>query len=827
MQAAGTDDLDLLRLYRDNGDQQAFATMVDRHLPLVFGTAYRELCHEQDAQDICQKVFTKLATKGRHERIRHISSWLFIVTRQEVVSMKRSEGRRRERETKAAELAAMNAPAAEAAGLPSEPHPDVQMAFAQLSEVDQKALFLRFHDELDFREIGTALGVSQRAAQKRLYRAMDKLKTLLARRGVKSSTAVAVGTLFSTACAPAPPTDLSSVIAKTALVEAAAVPLPLMLPSWLTPSIACLGLGAGALLATATFFFTTLAPSDGQGGQATNEIKGEGLAATGISTERVEAREPSGDRIAVDDIEAIYQLPDVERAAALVRLEGHLKQESDVDYFTDLMSRWTRLDAPRCADALFLLVEVNADNGDGERDALLVGQLAIPLDSWTAAAPNAVADWISAKERSRAESVAFPAVVGALGLREPTKAFELLAARGGTDALAYEVLAEAVTADGIEKACAFLVSLPDVEKETAASVVIEGAELADASADPKTRLIAAALPRLYENDAESIADWLTQLPSDDEAPFFAGAFAKRLAEDAPRLAAKWAVGLPATSRMTALPEILETWARAEPASALKWAVASTDAPFEIAERAFDRWTEGDPAAAAQWLEPFATNADAAPWFGTAVDSLDPVKALAWVEGLPTGGAKERALQHTFFALGRTDPATGQAAIRNVAPAVRQSAAMALAEGMFAGSGRRAVSAWESTNADTGHADIAAATRAAQVGILAAIDPEVVADQVLEMESGPEKDLALGALINCTYRRSSEHTQHAQRWARQIRDASSRQEWLSRIKDAEATKPWEQTAILPERLAGSFDAQSFADFHQRLELLSSLPPRTQR
>ena len=65
-----------------------------------------------------------------------------------------------------------------------------------LRNEDREALLLRFFKDRDFRAIGAALGISDDAAQKRVNRALERLRARLASRGV-TSTAGALAVLLA------------------------------------------------------------------------------------------------------------------------------------------------------------------------------------------------------------------------------------------------------------------------------------------------------------------------------------------------------------------------------------------------------------------------------------------------------------------------------------------------------------------------------------------------------------------------------------------------------------------------------------------------------
>jgi hypothetical protein len=88
----------------------------------------------------------------------------------------------------------------------SEVAPELDDAINSLQQEDRDAIVLRFFERQDFRAIGEAIGGSENAAQKRVTRALEKLRHLLAERGVALSAAALMTALSSEAIATAPTT---------------------------------------------------------------------------------------------------------------------------------------------------------------------------------------------------------------------------------------------------------------------------------------------------------------------------------------------------------------------------------------------------------------------------------------------------------------------------------------------------------------------------------------------------------------------------------------------------------------------------------------------
>src|SRR5262249_32295846 len=70
----------LLERFVEQRDQGAFAALVERHGPQIFGLCRRVLQHQQDAEDAFQATFLVLARKaGSLSKRESVGSWLYAV----------------------------------------------------------------------------------------------------------------------------------------------------------------------------------------------------------------------------------------------------------------------------------------------------------------------------------------------------------------------------------------------------------------------------------------------------------------------------------------------------------------------------------------------------------------------------------------------------------------------------------------------------------------------------------------------------------------------------------------------------------------------------
>ncbi|HET7626708.1 MAG TPA: sigma-70 family RNA polymerase sigma factor [Verrucomicrobiae bacterium] len=214
-----TDDSQLLRQYAENNSDEAFAALVARHINLVYSIALRQTANSHNAEEITQAVFIILAKKAGH--LRHhqaLSSWLFQVTRLTINNFVRSETRRRFREQEAHMQTILNDSDNEAW---LKIAPLLDLAVARLREKDRQVILLRFYEGKNFCEIGSLLNTSGNAAEKRVKRALEKLRKYFSKHGVTSTATIIAGGISANSVHAAP-VGLAKTISAVAISQSAA-----------------------------------------------------------------------------------------------------------------------------------------------------------------------------------------------------------------------------------------------------------------------------------------------------------------------------------------------------------------------------------------------------------------------------------------------------------------------------------------------------------------------------------------------------------------------------------------------------------------------------
>jgi RNA polymerase sigma factor (sigma-70 family) len=147
-------------------------------------------------------VFTDLAqSASRLSRNTVLTAWLYQVTRRTAIDVVRHEARRQLREQIATEMNAMNAAASDWTHI----EPLLDEAMQALEENDRTAILLRYFENKSLREVGEALGTSDDTAQKRVSRAVERLREFFAKRGVAIGLTGLVVVISANAIQAAPP----------------------------------------------------------------------------------------------------------------------------------------------------------------------------------------------------------------------------------------------------------------------------------------------------------------------------------------------------------------------------------------------------------------------------------------------------------------------------------------------------------------------------------------------------------------------------------------------------------------------------------------------
>jgi RNA polymerase sigma factor (sigma-70 family) len=239
-------DNELLRRYAQTKSEEAFAEVVRRHVNLVYSAALRRLNGDRHlAQDAAQVVFTALARKASAlSRRATLTGWLYTSALFAAAEIARTESRRRNREEKF--MRERVAAAAEPDWEKLRPVLDAVMH--GLKEADREAILLRYFENRPLAQVGEKLGLGENAARMRVERALEKMRALLAKRGIAITEGLAAA--ISANAVELAPAGMAAALATNSVAAAGTGTFALL--KIMTATKLTFGLGALALAGVTT-----------------------------------------------------------------------------------------------------------------------------------------------------------------------------------------------------------------------------------------------------------------------------------------------------------------------------------------------------------------------------------------------------------------------------------------------------------------------------------------------------------------------------------------------------------------------------------------------
>jgi RNA polymerase sigma factor (sigma-70 family) len=222
-------DVQLLRQFVGQRDEDAFTALVRRHERLVWRVCWQALGHVQDAEDAFQATFVVLAhSAAKIDKKEMLGSWLHGVALRIALKAKRDAARRRKREREAA-----NMPRRKQSSELSwrEVCQVLDEEVQRLPEKYRAPFVLCVLEEKSLAEAARQLGWKEGTVSGRLTRARQQLQERLGRREIRLSAVLASLALAHSAASASLPAGLPATTIHTALSylarpEAAADILP-------------------------------------------------------------------------------------------------------------------------------------------------------------------------------------------------------------------------------------------------------------------------------------------------------------------------------------------------------------------------------------------------------------------------------------------------------------------------------------------------------------------------------------------------------------------------------------------------------------------------
>jgi RNA polymerase sigma-70 factor (ECF subfamily) len=158
-----------------------FKRLYDSTFQVLFRVAFRVTNSREAAEDLCQESFFRLYEKGMvFPNPEEAKYWLIRVVKNAALNY----AKRKERERKAYQRAFREDHRKEETGegllVKKETSQEVQDALDKLPENLRMVLVLKEYAEMNYKEIGRVLGISEGNVKVRVFRARERLAALLA-----------------------------------------------------------------------------------------------------------------------------------------------------------------------------------------------------------------------------------------------------------------------------------------------------------------------------------------------------------------------------------------------------------------------------------------------------------------------------------------------------------------------------------------------------------------------------------------------------------------------------------------------------------------------
>jgi RNA polymerase sigma-70 factor (ECF subfamily) len=157
-----------------------FKQLYDSAFPVIFRVAYRITSNPEAAEDLCQESLFRLYERNMvFPNLEEAKYWLIRVVKNAALNY----AKRKERERKAYQRAfkedSRQVETGEGLLVKKEISEEVQKALEKLPENLRMVLVLKEYSEMNYKEIGKVLGISEGNVKVRVFRARERLAALL------------------------------------------------------------------------------------------------------------------------------------------------------------------------------------------------------------------------------------------------------------------------------------------------------------------------------------------------------------------------------------------------------------------------------------------------------------------------------------------------------------------------------------------------------------------------------------------------------------------------------------------------------------------------
>jgi RNA polymerase sigma-70 factor (ECF subfamily) len=163
------------------GKKVEFRRLYDTVFPILFRVACRITASEEAAEDLCQEAFFRLFEKNMvFPNPDEAKYWLIRVVKNAALNYAKRKDRERRAYQRAFREDTRHEETGEGLLIRNETRTEIQEALEKLPENLRMVLILKEYGELNYKEIGRALGISEGNVKVRVFRARERLAGLLA-----------------------------------------------------------------------------------------------------------------------------------------------------------------------------------------------------------------------------------------------------------------------------------------------------------------------------------------------------------------------------------------------------------------------------------------------------------------------------------------------------------------------------------------------------------------------------------------------------------------------------------------------------------------------
>jgi len=157
-----------------------FKRLYDSAFPVIFRVAYRITSTPEAAEDLCQESFFRLYERNMvFPNIEEAKYWLIRVVKNAALNYAKRKDRERKAYQKAFKEDTRQVETGEGLLVKKETSEEIQKALEKLPENLRIVLLLKEYAEMNYKEIGRVLGISEGNVKVRVFRARERLAAIL------------------------------------------------------------------------------------------------------------------------------------------------------------------------------------------------------------------------------------------------------------------------------------------------------------------------------------------------------------------------------------------------------------------------------------------------------------------------------------------------------------------------------------------------------------------------------------------------------------------------------------------------------------------------